>query len=84
MREVTCSLDEETEKDIFEVRVAAEYIKNNGQTSTEENTEENSKEDKGIKETLNLYMFYDESNKKWMVNNYNSIGWVSDDLMEIK
>jgi hypothetical protein len=29
-------------------------------------------------------MFYDESNKKWMVNNYNSIGWVSDDLMEIK
>lgn len=78
------AFDEETEKDIFEVRVAAEYIKNNGQTSTEENTEENSKEDKGIKETLNLYMFYDESNKKWMVNNYNSIGWVSDDLMEIK
>lgn len=78
--------DEEIKKDVFKVRVAAQYTKENKENSEAGNTEgtDNSGEDNNTKETLTLYMIYDESNKKWMVNGYDTSGWVSDNLMEIQ
>lgn len=77
--------DEGLKTDVFKVKVAAEFTKNDGDTGTDtgENTE-GTVEDNSTKEAINLQLIYDEANKKWMVNAYDIYGWHSDDLLKLE